>query len=107
MQDEGLLLLYSDAPRRLQLALHPHNILGPGGWQNHGHLLVTVEGAPAVEADVEVGKITTLSLAIKAGFTRVGLRLEGGARVPSEVIPGYGDGRRLSLALSRIELSDE
>ncbi len=48
-----------------------------------------------------------LGAATLAGFSRVSLRLEGGAHVPAEVIAGSGDARRVSLALSKIELSDE
>lgn len=107
MEDEGVILLYSDTPRRLRLALQPYNIVGPTGWLNHGHLSVAVEGVHLATVKVQVGEVATLPLVIPAGFTRVTLRLEGGAHVPAEVYPGNGDTRRLSIALSKIELGDE
>lgn len=107
MQDEGMLLLYSAAPRRLLLALHPASMLGPAGWVDHGRVSVAIEGIPVATADLRVGEVATFPLAIAAGFTRVTLRLEGGAHVPAEVIAGSGDTRRVSLALSKIGLSDE
>lgn len=107
MKDEGMILLYSDTPRRLRLALQPHIILGPTGWLNHGHLSVAVEGVHLATVKVQGGEVATLPLVIPAGFTRVALRLESGAHVPAEVYPSYGDTRRLSIALSSIELSYE
>lgn len=102
-----MILLYSDTPRRLWLALQPASILGPVGLVDRGRVSLAIEGAPVATADVQVGRLTMLPLEIATGFTRVTLRLESGAHVPAEVIAGSGDTRRVSLALSKIELSDE
>lgn len=107
MQDEGMILLYSDVPRRLRLTLHPSRILGSAGLQHSGKLLVSVEGVPVVETNVQVGEVTELSLAIKAGFSRVTLTPEWGAHKIAEVLGVENDGRYVSLALSTIGLSDE
>lgn len=107
MQDEGMILLYSDVPRRLRLTLHPSRILGSAGLSHSGKLLVSVEGVPVVETNVQVDEVTELSLAIKAGFSRVTLTPEWGAHKIAEVLGVENDGRYVSLALSTIGLSDE
>jgi hypothetical protein len=77
------------------------------GLVDRERVSLAIEGAPMATADVQVGRLTVLLLEIATGFTRVTLRREGGAYVPAEVIAGSGDTRRVSLALSKIELSDE
>lgn len=107
MEDEGMILLYSEVPRRLRLTLNPYHILGSTGWVNQGQISVAVENVHLATVNVSVGKAVSLPLSIPAGFSRVTLRLAGGAHVPAEVFPGYEDWRRLSISLKKIELEDE
>jgi hypothetical protein len=107
MQDEGMILVYSEQPRQLRLRFQPVNILGPAGLVDSGRLLVAAEGEPVAEVPMRVGQLAEAPLALEAGFTRLTLRLEGGAQVPAEVIAGSGDTRRLSVSLRAIALIDE
>jgi hypothetical protein len=107
MQDKGYVLLFTERPRRTNLTLTVGSILSATGFAESGRLQVTLDNGSIAPIDLHVDEPASLLLELHKGFNVIKLLPEGGAFVPAEVIDGNTNTRRLSIALRKLELTDE
>ncbi|GAB4428610.1 MAG: hypothetical protein OHK0015_11680 [Chloroflexi bacterium OHK40] len=107
MQDEGVILLFTERLRRVMLTIELASILGPAGFVEAGRLHLSQDGMPLAPVELRVGEPASIVLELEPGFTVLRLRSAGGAYVPVEILAGNPDSRRLSLAFYEIEIRDE
>ncbi|MGE0452747.1 MAG: hypothetical protein AB7O37_03860 [Vicinamibacteria bacterium] len=108
MADEGAVLIYSDARRKLRLTLRPGAIHEPGavsGFGSRGRIRLRGDRQPVVSFDATSEEDTGTELIVEPGFTKLVLALEAGAFVPRELDAHSDDTRRLSVSFSRIALA--